>query len=85
MTPPTVDPTLSPGSLLFAHYVAGRIDDPVWREIMKILDADATPEGDREALANFLGDALRELGPEAVRVPRMEEVREMLTDLHPVA
>lgn len=66
-------------SLLFARYVAGQIDDPAWTQIMAILDAEETSAEERVALVSFISDACQDLGPEEVKVPRTEEVRDFVT------
>lgn len=69
----------TPHSLLLARYVAGQIDDPAWSEIMNIMDAAGPSPSERAALADFLNDAVCELGPTAIKVPQIEEVEEFLT------
>ena len=65
--------------LLFARYVAGQIEDPFWHRFMQILDANETPAEERLALATFFHDAFAELEHQDVKIPRSEEVREILT------
>ena len=66
-------------SVLFARYIAGQINDKAWTQIMSILDADTTPMEERVALANFISDAYQDLGPESVKVPKLEEVQDFVT------
>lgn len=66
-------------SLLFARYVAGQIADPAWNQIMAILDAEDTSMDERVALANFISDAFQDLGPDDVKVPLSDEVRDFVT------
>jgi hypothetical protein len=66
-------------SLLFARYVAGQIADPAWSQIMAILDAEDTSMDERVALANFISDAFQDLGPDDVKVPPSNEVRDFVT------
>lgn len=66
-------------SLLFARYVAGQITDPAWEDIMDLLDAEETTMEERVALANFINDAWQDLGPEEIKVPRIEEVRDFVS------
>ncbi len=70
---------LAPLPLLFARYVAGQIEDPFWDQFMQVLDANETTPQERLALAAFFNDAFAELKPEQVRMPKSEEVRELLT------
>ncbi len=65
-------------SLLFARYVAGQITDSAWDEIMDLLDAEETTMEERVALANFISDAWQDLGPDEVKVPGIEEVRDFV-------
>lgn len=66
-------------SYLFARYVAGQITDPAWDEIMDLLDAEETTMEERVALANFISDAWQDLGPDEIKVPRVEEVKDLVT------
>lgn len=70
---------VSAHSLLFARYLAGQIPDAAWQQIMNILDAEGTSMEERVALASFLSDACGEVGPESVKVPRLEEVEDFVT------
>lgn len=67
--------------ILFARYVAGQIDDPFWDQFMQVLDANETPPAERMALAAFLNDAFFDLGPDAVKMPRSEEMKELLAEV----
>lgn len=67
--------------ILFARYVAGQIDDPFWDQFMQVLDANETPPAERMALAAFLSDAFFDLGPDTVKMPRSEEMRELLAEV----
>ncbi|MEX0747528.1 MAG: hypothetical protein WED81_00190 [Rhodothermales bacterium] len=66
-------------SVLFARYVSGQISDSAWTQIMSILDADDTTMEERVALASFISDACRDLGPESVNVPKLNEVQDFVT------
>ena len=72
---------LAPMPILFARYVAGQIDDPFWDQFMQVLDANETPPAERMALAAFLNDAFFDLGPDSVKMPRSEEMRELLAEV----
>lgn len=68
--------TILPG--LFVRYVTGSIAAASWDAFMDALDmADITPQ-EREAFARFYNDALSELGSEAVRIPKLDEVGALL-------
>ena len=67
--------------ILFARYVAGQIDDPFWDQFMQVLDANETPPAERLALAAFLNDAFFDLGPDTVKMPRSEEMKELLAEV----
>ncbi len=68
-------------SLLFARYVAGHISDTSWSQMMSTLDDGATSLEERLALVNFLNDACIDLGPEAVNVPAVADVDDLVTVL----
>lgn len=64
---------------LFVRYVAGEITDASWSAFMDTLDAvDATPL-EREAFARFYNDALFEVDSDSVRVPRLDELTDLLS------
>ena len=46
---------------------------------MDVFDTYATNTEEREALALFFMDAFRELGPESTKIPREEEVKDLLS------
>lgn len=71
--------SLSALSLLFARYVAGQITEPAWKQISSIFDAGLVSADERVAFASFISDACSELGPDSVKVPRPEEVEDVLT------
>ena len=66
-------------TLLFARYVAGQIAEPAWQHISSVFDGEVASPVERDAFATFLSDACSELGPDALNVPRLEEVEEILT------
>ena len=68
--------------VLFSLYLTGKIADALWSQMMNVLDNHATNTDEREALALFFMDAFRELGPESTKIPREEEVQEILTMMH---
>ena len=68
--------------VLFSLYLTGKIADVLWNQMMNVLDTHATNAEEREALALFFMDAIRELGPESTKIPREEEVQELLTMMH---
>ena len=68
--------------VLFSLYLTGKIADVLWNQMMNVLDTHATNAEEREALALFFMDAFRELGPESTKIPREEEVQELLTMMH---
>ena len=46
---------------------------------MHVFDTYTAGSEEREALALFVMDAFRELGPESMKIPREDEVQELLT------
>ena len=68
--------------VLFSLYLTGKIADVLWNQIMNVLDTHATNADEREALALFFMDAIRELGPESTKIPKEEEVQELLTMMY---
>lgn len=77
------DASPSPLPHLLLRYVAGQITDTSWSAFMDALDAaDATPE-EREAFARFYDDALFEVGSDAVRIPKRDELTDLLSDIRP--
>ena len=78
----TVTPHKSALRILFSLYLTGRIADTLWRQLMAVLDACTGKPEEREALARFVMDSFRELGPESTKIPKEEEVQELLTMMH---
>ena len=74
--PETDQPALS---RLFKLYVSGRIDETPWKQLMQVLDASEATGHEREALAGFFADAVTELEPNMLKLPRAEEASEFLT------
>ena len=68
--------------VLFSLYLTGKIADALWNQMMNVLDTYATNADEREALALFFMDAFRELGPESTKIPKEDEVQELLTMMH---
>ena len=48
------------------------------RQAVPVLDVDATPL-EREALARFYSDALFEVGSDSVRIPKLDELTDLLS------
>ena len=71
--------SLSALSLLFARYVAGQINEAAWQQLSNVFDAGVASLDERDAFAYFVSDAYNELGPEALKVPHLDEVEAMLT------
>lgn len=65
-------------SLLFARFVSGEISEMAWEQMMSVLDEDITSFEERSALVNFLSDACSDLGPDAVKVPALSEVEDLI-------
>ena len=65
--------------VLFSLYLTGKIADTLWTQLMDVFDTYATNTEEREALALFFMDAFRELGPESTKIPREEEVKDLLS------
>ena len=68
--------------VLFSLYLTGKIADALWNQLMNVLDTHATNADEREALALFFMDAFRELGPESTKIPREEEVKDLINMMH---
>ena len=68
--------------VLFSLYLTGKIADALWHQMMNVLDTHATNADEREALALFFMDAFRELGPESTKIPREEEVQDLIKMMH---
>lgn len=67
--------------LLFLRYISGQIAEVSWRQFTQVFDeAGATPQ-ERDALAQFYSDALKEFGPESVSVPKLGEVEDLLVQM----
>lgn len=64
--------------MLFARYVSGQIADAVWAQIMSVIDADGTTEQERTALTAWVHDALEDLGPQVLKLPKVDEVQDLL-------
>ncbi len=71
--------SLSALSLLFARYVAGHINEAAWQQLTHVFDAGVGSLDERDAFAYFISDACNDLGPDALKVPRLDEVEAMLT------
>lgn len=65
--------------VLFTLYLTGKIADTLWTQLMTVFDTYATNVEEREALALFFMDAFRELGPESTKIPKKEEVQELMS------
>lgn len=75
---PTPSRTVLPK--LFIQYVAGRIAESSWDQFMHVLDATDATSQERLALATFFNDAYAEDG-EAVKLPGLDEVEDLLSDM----
>lgn len=64
---------------LFSRFVSGQISETSWTRMMSILDEGETTRDERFALMNFLSDACFDLGPEAVEVPGLVDVEELVS------
>ena len=49
---------------------------------MTVFDASTGRPEEREALALFIMDSIRELGPESTKIPKEEEIQELLTMMY---
>jgi len=68
--------TILPG--LFLHYVAGNIAESSWNAFMDALDTTDVTQQEREAFARFYNDAIFDLGSSAVRIPKLDELSDLL-------
>lgn len=79
---PNVHPLHRPSAmmLLFARYISGQIAEASWHRFVSAFDeTDASPE-EREALAEFFNDALRDFGPHAVSLPGAKDAQDFLAE-----
>lgn len=74
-----MSPRKSALRVLFSLYLTGKIAETMWEQMMSIFDTYAANSGEREALALFFTDAFRELGPESTKIPKEDEVQEILS------
>lgn len=74
-----ISPSKSALRVLFSLYLTGKIAETMWDQMMSVFDTYAANSGEREALALFFMDAFRELGPESTKIPKEEEVQELLS------
>jgi hypothetical protein len=65
-------------SVLFARYVSGQINDAIWEQISRLLDAEDTTPDERMGLVNFISDAWDDLGLDAVDLPKLDEIQDLL-------
>lgn len=65
-------------SLLFTRFVFGEISEASWTQMMSVLDEGITSPEERSALVNFLNDACSDLGPDAVEVPALGEMEDLV-------
>ncbi len=68
---------------LFTYYVAGQIGEEQWRQLSRLLDARNTTREEREALATFYTDLLRDRPPAELRIPRPKEFRDLMALVRP--
>ena len=78
MNPPLAPARLPAAQLLFARYLIGQIAESTWARIMETLDLEAASAEEREAIAEFYLHALRDLGSDGVKLPRPDEVADLL-------
>ncbi len=74
-----MSPRKSALRVLFSLYLTGKIAETMWEQMMSVFDTYAANAGEREALALFFMDAFRELGPESTKIPKEDEVQELLS------
>lgn len=76
-------PTLVKGSsamfLLLRQYLAGRIADTAWNDFMHAFDTRGRTQDEQHALAAFFSDAMTDLGEDAVKIPKRDEVEALMT------
>lgn len=66
---------------LFVRYVTGQIAEPTWRQLSKFVDSVATTSlEEREAIAAFVNDVVVDLGPDAVKLPSLNEAQAVLEE-----
>ena len=78
----SLSPRKSALRVLFSLYITGRIAETLWRQLMTVFDTCTGKPEEREALALFVMDSYRELGPESIKIPKEEEVQELFTMMH---
>lgn len=67
---------------LFALYVSGKIAEGTWTQIMDVFDTCVVTPEEREAFAEYIGQAFTESNSE---IPKPEDVREFLSVARGVA
>lgn len=77
-----LSPRTSALRVLFSLYISGRIADTLWRQLMTVFDSCTGKPEEREALALFVMESYRESGPESLKLPKEEEVKELFTIMH---
>jgi hypothetical protein len=68
---------------LFTYYVSGQISEAEWKQLSRLLDARNTTPEEREALATFYTDLLRDRAPAELRIPRPKEFRDLIALVRP--
>lgn len=63
---------------LFARLLGGQLPAAVWARFVQAYDDAVATSEERTAYAAFLDDALRDLGPGAVALPKAEELTDLL-------
>lgn len=63
---------------LFAMYVTGKIAEASWTDMMNAIDEGVETPEEREGLAKYFADACAEAGPEAMKVPALDEIQDLL-------
>ena len=65
---------------LLELYVSGQITETSWSRLMGVFDDHTLSKPEREALATFYSQAVGELGPDKVNMPKPHETLDLLTE-----
>ncbi len=65
---------------LLYHYISGDVARPFMDRVMRLLDASDATTHERTALAAFMDDAVKDLGPDELKLPRLKELEALLAE-----
>lgn len=77
-TTANTSPADSALTTLLTRYVNGQIGPSYWDQLMSIFDASDVTAQERLAMATFFDDVIGEAGPDAVKIPLIQEATDLL-------